>query len=250
MKQSDVCQSQKDQKNVALIIQAQKGDESAKDALFDLNAGLIWSVVRKFANRGYELEDLFQIGCIGFLKAIEKFDTGYDVCFSTYAVPMIMGEIRRFLRDDGIIRVSRSMKEAYSKIRAAREILLKQNGEEPTIAEIASFTGLSDEEIVTAMEANASPESLYADNNEQDKSDGRQLIDKLGKDEPEEEKLLNNIVLREVLKTLNKRDKKIIDLRYFEHKTQVETAQILGISQVQISRLEKRILSELKGRIG
>jgi RNA polymerase sporulation-specific sigma factor len=163
---------------------------------------------------------------------------------------MIMGEIRRFLRDDGIIRVSRSMKEAYSKIRAAREILLKQNGEEPTIAEIASFTGLSDEEIVTAMEANASPESLYADNNEQDKSDGRQLIDKLGKDEPEEEKLLNNIVLREVLKTLNKRDKKIIDLRYFEHKTQVETAQILGISQVQISRLEKRILSELKGRIG
>jgi RNA polymerase sporulation-specific sigma factor len=250
MKQSDVCQSQKDQKNVALIIQAQKGDESAKDALFDLNAGLIWSVVRKFANRGYELEDLFQIGCIGFLKAIEKFDTGYDVCFSTYAVPMIMGEIRRFLRDDGIIRVSRSMKEAYSKIRAAREILLKQNGEEPTIAEIASFTGLSDEEIVTAMEANASPESLYADNNGQDKSDGRQLIDKLGKDEPEEEKLLNNIVLREVLKTLNKRDKKIIDLRYFEHKTQVETAQILGISQVQISRLEKRILSELKGRIG
>ncbi|MGI6562197.1 MAG: SigB/SigF/SigG family RNA polymerase sigma factor [Clostridia bacterium] len=250
MKQSDVCQSQKDQKNVALIIQAQKGDESAKDALFDLNAGLIWSVVRKFANRGYELEDLFQIGCIGFLKAIEKFDTGYDVCFSTYAVPMIMGEIRRFLRDDGIIRVSRSMKEAYSKIRAAREILLKQNGEEPTIAEIASFTGLSDEEIVTAMEANASPESLYADNNEQDKSDGRQLIDKLGNDEPEEEKLLNNIVLREVLKTLNKRDKKIIDLRYFEHKTQVETAQILGISQVQISRLEKRILSELKGRIG
>jgi RNA polymerase sporulation-specific sigma factor len=237
-------------KNVALIIQAQKGDESAKDALFDLNAGLIWSVVRKFANRGYELEDLFQIGCIGFLKAIEKFDTGYDVCFSTYAVPMIMGEIRRFLRDDGIIRVSRSMKEAYSKIRAAREILLKQNGEEPTIAEIASFTGLSDEEIVTAMEANASPESLYADNNEQDKSDGRQLIDKLGNDEPEEEKLLNNIVLREVLKTLNKRDKKIIDLRYFEHKTQVETAQILGISQVQISRLEKRILSELKGRIG
>lgn len=249
MNDSDVCQSQKDQKNITLVVQAQKGDESAKDTLFELNTGLIWSVVRKFVNRGYELEDLFQIGCIGFLKAVDKFDISYDVCFSTYAVPMIMGEIRRFLRDDGIIRISRSVKEAYSKIRAAREILVKQNGEEPTISEIARFTGLKDEEIVVAMEANASPESLYAESGDNDKSGG-QLIDKISNDEDEEEeRIINNIVLKEVLKTLNKRDKKIIDLRYFEHKTQVEAAQILGISQVQISRLEKKILSELKGKI-
>lgn len=249
MNPSEVCQYQKDEKNVALIIKAQKGDDSAKDALFELNTGLIWSVVRKFANRGYELEDLFQIGCIGFLKAVEKFDKGFNVCFSTYAVPMIMGEIRRFLRDDGIIRVSRSIKEAYSRIRAAREILLKQNGDEPTVSEIADFTGLNDEEIIIAMEANAFPESLYNDNADNDKSSG-QLIDKLSNDEKEEEdKIINNIVLKDVLKTLSSRDKRIIDLRYFEHKTQVEAAQILGISQVQISRLEKKILGELKGRI-
>ncbi len=249
MNNSDGFQSQKDHKNITLIRQAQKGDESSKDTLFALNTGLIWSVVRKFSNRGYELEDLFQIGCIGFLKAIDKFDSSYDVCFSTYAVPMIMGEIRRFLRDDGIIRVSRSIKETYTKVRSAREMLIKQNGVEPTISEISQLTGLKDEDIVTSMEANASPESLYAETGDGEKATG-QLIDKLGNDEEEEEnRIINNIVLKEVLKTLSRRDKKIINLRYFEHKTQVETAEILGISQVQISRLEKKILSELKGKI-
>lgn len=245
MKQSDVCQSQKDQKNVALIIQAQKGDESAKDALFDLNAGLIWSVVRKFANRGYELEDLFQIGCIGFLKAIEKFDTGYDVCFSTYAVPMIMGEIKRFLRDDGMIKVSRSLKELVNKSSVAREQLKGSLGRDPTVQEIADEIGTTSEEIVYAMDAVRTPASIY-DVIYEDEDSPILLIDKISEESTEAEEVMDRVTLKELLSKLDKRERTIIIMRYFRDRTQSEIADLLGISQVQVSRIEKKVLTKMR----
>jgi RNA polymerase sporulation-specific sigma factor len=229
-----------------LIKRAQSGDEDAVDILVKSNLGLVKSVLRGFSNRGYDIEDLFQIGCIGLIKAIQKFDVNYDVKFSTYAVPMIVGEIKRFLRDDGIIKVSRSLKQTAAKVKYAKEKLTKSTGREPTIQEISDEIKVDKEEIVVALDSNYQPEYLY---DVVYQSDGSPvfLIDKVGDDTNESEAdILDKIALKEILNRLKPRDRQIIILRYFQDKTQTEVAEILGISQVQVSRIEKRILNEMK----
>ena len=230
----------KDKDTTELILLAKGGDRLAQSMLVENNIGLVWSIVRRFQNRGHETEDLFQIGCIGLIKAISKFDTSYDVRFSTYAVPMIIGEIKRFLRDDGIIKVSRSLKEVSNKVRIVKEILVKELGREPTISELAQRLDIPMDEIVMAIEAGHSPESLFSPINALDSS-SLLLIDKLNvKCSDDEMDIIDRIALREVMDTLKPREKQIIILRYFKEKTQVQIARMLGISQVQVSRIEKR----------
>lgn len=231
-----------------LIEKAKKGDRSALNTLIEDNLGLVWSIVKKFYNRGYEPEDLFQIGSIGLMKAIEKFDNTYGVKFSTYAVPMIMGEIKRFIRDDGLIKVSRTYKELANKARVIKEMLLKEMGREPTVNEIANKIGIEKEELVMAMDAVAIPESLFTIVHEGESS-SVQLIDKIDGDEESEEKVINKIALRQIIDTLTPREKKIIILRYFKGKTQTQIAGLLGISQVQVSRIEKKVLKEMRKKI-
>lgn len=230
------------------IKRAHLGDKEARDLLVTENMGLIWSIVRRFSNRGYELEDLFQIGSIGLMKAIDKFDLEMDVKFSTYAVPMITGEIRRFLRDDGMIKVSRPLKELAMKAGMARERLEYTLGREPTIEEIAKEVGVSREEVAASFEAGAEVESIYRPLNSEDESGGY-LLDKISGNNSENETLLNRMVLTEVLKGLKPQEQQIIFARYFENKTQTVIASALGISQVQVSRLEKRILKELREKL-
>lgn len=243
--------------NIEMINMAHEGDKDARDRLVNENTGLIWSIVRRFAGRGQELEDLFQIGCIGMLKAIDKFDVTYDVQFSTYAVPMITGEIKRFLRDDGIIRVSRSLKENNYKICKIVERLTSEYGREPTIEEIAEEMQMSREDIVITMEANVEVESLHKvvyqnDGNtlmlEDKVSEGvydeKSAVDIYGDDE--KEKLINHIVLEQMIERLPNKEKELIILRYFKDKTQMEVASLFGISQVQVSRMEKKILLKMK----
>lgn len=231
-----------------LIIMAHGGDSSARNKLVADNAGLVWSIVRRFIGRGCDTEDLFQIGNIGLMKAIDKFDISYEVCFSTYAVPMIAGEIKRFLRDDGMIKVSRTLKEAAGKIRAARERLETINGHEPTLKEISAEINMSEEEIVLAIESGAEVESIYK---QVSQNDGKEmyLIDKLPADDDESERITNLIALRDQLDKLNDRERAIIKLRYFEEKTQMEVAKVYGVSQVQVSRLEKAILKKLREQL-
>lgn len=230
------------------IKRAHQGDKEARDLLVTENMGLIWSIVRRFSNRGYDPEDLFQIGSIGLIKAIDKFDLTMEVKFSTYAVPMIMGEIKRFLRDDGMIKVSRPLKELAIKAGIARERLEYTLGREPTIEEIAKEVGASREEVAASFEAGAEVESIYRPLNYEDESGGY-LLDKLTGENLENEHLLNRMVLKEVLKDLEPQDRQIIFARYFENKTQSMIANHLGISQVQVSRLEKKILSELRKKL-
>lgn len=232
-----------------LIKRAKEGDKSAESEIVNGNIALVWSVARKFSNRGYDLEDIFQIGCIGILKAIKNFDLSYNVRFSTYAVPLIMGEIKRFLRDDGIIKVSRRLKEIAQKAKITKEILEKELNREVKISEIAERIGETPSDLAIAMEANVAPESLYKEINENDKSPGY-LIDKIAKNTDTEEEILDKISLNEAIKALDEREKKIIILRYFRGKTQSEIAASIGISQVQVSRLEKKILGRLKEMIG
>lgn len=233
---------------VSLLIQAQKGDKQARDELIENNLGLVRHIVKRFANRGYDTQDLFQIGCIGLMKAIDHFDTSYNVKFSTYAVPMIMGEIKRFLRDDGLVKVSRSLKEQGFLLKKAIDIFSQRMGHEPTLKELEQETGLSSEDIVMALDANSEVESIYksvyqADGNE------IYLVDKLPVEKDEHEKLLNHILIEELLGQLNEEEKKLITLRYFENVTQTEVAKQMGISQVQVSRLEKKILLRMRSRI-
>lgn len=227
---------------------AHQGDKEARDMLVTENMGLIWSIVRRFAGRGYELEDLFQIGCIGLMKAIDKFDLSMDVKLSTYAVPMITGEIRRFLRDDGMIKVSRPLKELAMKAGMAREKLEFTLGREPTIEEIAREVGASREEVAASFEAGAEVESIYRPMSRDDENGGC-LIDKIAENGSENEKLLNRMVLADLLKGLKPQEQQIIMARYFENKTQTVIADGLGISQVQVSRLEKKILKELREKL-
>lgn len=241
--------SSRDTNNTELILKAKAGDKEAQAALVENNVGLVWSIVRRFQNRGHEIDDLFQIGCIGLIKSINKFDSSFDVRFSTYAVPMIIGEIKRFLRDDGIIKVSRSLKETSNKARITREVMSKELGREPTINEIAERLNISTEELVMAVEAGYSPESLF---NTVGDSDSSQLllIDRINDEcNDNETDIIDKIALRQVLDTLKPREKQIIILRYFKEKTQVQIAKQLGISQVQVSRIEKKILEEIKNRI-
>jgi len=234
---------------IELISMAKDGDKLAQSMLVENNIGLVWSIVRRFQNRGHDTEDLFQIGCIGLIKAINKFDTSYDVRFSTYAVPMIIGEIKRFLRDDGIIKVSRSLKEVSNKVRITKEVLSKELGREPTISELSQRLDIPVEELVMAVEAGHSPESLFSPVSEGDNS-SLLLIDKLNdRCNDDETDIIDKIALREVMDTLKPRERQIIILRYFKEKTQVQIAKMLGISQVQVSRIEKKILEDIRNRI-
>ncbi len=234
---------------MTLIINAKAGDKQAQSVLVEKNVGLVWSIVKRFQNRGYEVDDLFQIGSIGLIKAINKFDTSYDVKFSTYAVPMIIGEIKRFIRDDGIIKVSRSLKEISSKARITKEIMSKELGREPTINEIAQRMNISPEELVMAIEAGCTPESLYSTIGDGDNSPIL-LIDRIdAADNSSEVDLIDKIAIRQILDTLDTRERQIIILRYFKEKTQVQIAKLLGISQVQVSRIEKKILRDIKSKM-
>lgn len=231
-----------------LIEQAHNGDKTARDRLVMDNVGLVWSIVRRFTGRGCELEDLFQIGSIGLIKAIDKFDTSYDVKFSTYAVPMITGEIKRFLRDDGMIKVSRSIKELGAKVSAARESLSGSLGREPTIEELAGVLGTSKEEVAASLEAGAQVESIYAPSGAGE-DNNLSLLDKLAEEKEENEALLDRMVLGELLKALDQKEREIIVRRYFYSQTQTQIAQVLGISQVQVSRMEKKILRQMRERL-
>lgn len=231
-----------------LIKLARQGDKKARDLLVTQNIGLVWSIVRRFSNRGHELDDLFQIGSIGLIKAIDKFDTSFDVKFSTYAVPMITGEIKRFLRDDGMIKVSRSLKETANKVRISREILSNKLGREPTIEEISEDIDIDTEEIVMALESNAEVESLYKTIYQGD-GNAIYLIDKLEQSKDESEDMIDKFALKEIIESLEPKDQDIIRLRYFCDKTQTDIAKELGISQVQVSRLEKKILKTMREKL-
>ena len=231
-----------------LIQMAHDGDKAARDRLVTENFGLIWSIVRRFTGRGYEPEDLFQIGSIGLMKAIDKFDLSYEVRFSTYAVPMITGEIKRFLRDDGIIKVSRSIKEMGMKVKNVREELVYRFGREPTVEEIAREIGASKEEVAASIEAGAEVESLYRSVNKNDEN-SLLLIDKIEEESSAQEELLNRMVLRELLTDLSDKDREIIIRRYYYNETQSQIADKLGISQVQVSRLEKKILKQMREKL-
>ncbi|HJC51241.1 MAG TPA: SigF/SigG family RNA polymerase sporulation sigma factor [Candidatus Anaerostipes avistercoris] len=228
-----------------LLRLTKEGDEEAREKIVVDNMGLIWSVVKRFTNRGYDPEDLFQIGSIGLMKAVDKFDLSYDVKFSTYAVPMITGEIKRFLRDDGMIKVSRSLKENAYKIRQAMESFSMEHQREATLDELAQKMNLAREEIVVAMEANKDVESLHQPTYQGDGSEIL-LMDRIPREENEEERVLNHVILEESMKELAPEEKKLIEYRYFQGKTQQEIAGILHISQVQVSRLEKKILRRMR----
>ncbi len=228
----------------ALLKQVQEGDEKARRRLIETNLRLVRTVVQRFAPWGYEPEDLFQIGCIGLVKAVDNFDLQFGVRFSTYAVPMIIGEIRRFLRDDNPIRVSRSLKERAFKIKRAVEYLTQQLGRGPTMQEFAADTGLKAEEIATALEAIQIPSSL-SEPIYQDEGAPILLSNQLSSGENEID-WLDKVVLKQVLERLDEREQKLITLRFFRDKTQTEIAHLLGLSQVQISRLEKQILKKMK----
>ena len=226
--------------NTELIAAAQQGDQDACDRLVRENTGLIWSIVRRYYGRGAEPEDLYQLGCMGFLKAIRGFDLSYGTQFSTYAVPKIAGEIRRFLRDDGAVKVSRGLREQALNIFAARERLSHQLGREPAISELSVETGLTAEEIAAAELAAAPPESL-----QQELSDGLTLESTIRSSEGEEA-MMEKIALRSAIDTLPESEKKTILLRFFKGLTQAQTARILAVSQVQVSRLERRALERLR----
>lgn len=237
------------EETTVLLTQARAGDRGAREVLVEKNLGLVHHIVKRFQGRGYDMEDLFQIGSIGLMKAIDKFDLSYEVKFSTYAVPMIAGEIKRFLRDDGMVKVSRSLKENGFKIRQAADQLMQRMGREATLAEISEVTGISKEDIILAMEANVEVESIYKSVYQ---SDGNEIymVDRLPSGKDENEEVLNHMLLEQLLAELAEDEKRLISLRYFQNKTQVEVAKLLGISQVQVSRLEKRILLRMRGAAG
>ncbi len=230
---------------LALIGRAHQGDKVARDKVYEENIGLIYSVVKRFAGRGVEAEDLFQIGSIGLLKAVDKFDTSFEVKFSTYAVPMIIGEIRRYLRDTGIIKVSRSLKESQYRVFKIREDLEKKLGREPSVTELAEAAEISLEELNIVLEAGAEVESLHK-TIYQGEGTELSLLDKIPEKENRQEKLLDKVLLEELLGRLEAEERKLIYMRYFQDMTQTEIARQLHISQVQVSRMEKRILKKLK----
>lgn len=253
------------EETAVLIERSQAGDKEAREKLIEENLGLVRHIVKRFIGRGYDAEDLFQIGCIGLMKAIDKFDLQFEVRFSTYAVPMIQGEIKRFLRDDGMVKVSRTLKENGWKVKQAAQRLSQDYGREATLEELAGETGLSMEDIVMALDANVEVESIYKSVYQ---SDGNEiyLVDQVvgggagvgcaagvhgsgASEDTEKEKILNRMLLDELLGKLGETERQLIDMRYFQDKTQVEVARHLGISQVQVSRMEKRILLHLREEV-
>lgn len=233
------------EETMSFLEKAQDGDQEAMDTLVKRNIPLVKSIIKKFLNRGYEYDDLFQIGIIGLIKAIRNYDSQYDVRFSTYAVPMIMGEVKRFLRDDGPIRVSRSLKELANKALAAKEQLKSVLHREPTISEIAEMIGSDAEEIVYALEASRTPASIY-DVVYEDDDNPILLIDKVSKDDTQMSQVVDRVTINDILSKLDKRERYIIIMRYFHDKTQSDIARELGISQVQVSRIEKRVLLRMR----
>lgn len=246
-----------------LIARSQAGESRAREVLIEKNLGLVHHIVRRFAGRGCDMEDLFQIGTIGLIKAIDNFDLNLGVRFSTYAVPMITGEIKRFLRDDGMVKVSRTVKENGVRVRLARQRLQISEGREPTLQEIVQETGLSSEDVVLAMEASVEVESIYSAVYQDDGSEvylvdrvvrgesgsvGSSVAGVSDSEDSEKEELLNHMLLRQLLDSLEPSERELICMRYFQDKTQTEIAGILGISQVQVSRMEKRILLRLRER--
>lgn len=232
------------QEALRLIALSQQGDEEAQEILVCSNAALVKSIVKKFLGRGVEYEDLYQIGCVGMVKAIRNFRGEYGVKFSTYAVPMIAGEIKRFLRDDGMVKVSRSLKETAAKAAAAAEYLKRTLGREPQIQEIALHLGIEAEEIVFAQDASKACISLHEPVYEED---GMLLIDKVAEQEAQDsDGLVDRIFLKELLRSLEPRERQIIMLRYFQDRTQSEIAKMLGVSQVQVSRLEGKIIKKMR----
>lgn len=254
-----------------LIAKAQAGDKEAREVLVESNLGLVHHIVKRFLGRGYEGEDLFQIGSIGLMKAIDKFNLDFEVRFSTYAVPMIAGEIKRFLRDDGMVKVSRTIKENGWKVKQASQRLSHRLGREPTIAELEEETGITMEDIVMAMEANIEVESIYKSVYQSDGSEiylvdqvagtaggglGRMSADVYDNsgghnyagacEDYEKEKVLNHMLLTQAMESLDGTERELIYLRYFQEKTQTEVAKKMGVSQVQVSRMEKRILIRLR----
>jgi len=228
-----------------LIVKSQKGDKKARDYLVEKNVRLVWSVVQRFMNRGYDPEDLFQIGSIGLIKSIDKFDLSYDVRFSTYAVPMIIGEIQRFIRDDGTVKVSRSIKELGNKIRIKKEELTKTLNRSPTVQEVADELSITPEEVAQAQDAIKYPHSIHETVYENG-GEPITLLDQIADDDKE---WFNKLTLEEAIRSLEERERLIIYLRYYKDKTQSQVAERLGISQVQVSRLEKKILKEMKEKI-
>ena len=235
-------------KTLELIKLAQSGDKEATERIVRENSGLVWSVVKRFSGRGYEAEDLFQIGSIGLLKCIQKFDMQYDVKFSTYAVPMIMGEIKRFIRDDGIIKISRPLKELAIKAKYAQESFTGKNGRQPTISELADEVGANIEDLVVAMEAGLEVESLYSTIHQGD-GNPIYLIDKLDQND-DGANMVDSIAIKQIISKLKPNERQIIMLRYFQDKTQMEIAKEIGVSQVQVSRIERRVLQAIRDNFG
>lgn len=227
-----------------LIARSQAGDSTAGDALIAENTGLIWSVAKRFIGRGTESEDLYQLGCLGFLKAVEGFDPQFGTQFSTYAVPKIAGEIRRFLRDDGAIKVSRSLKEQANTIKTARSALSNALGREPTLQELSGHTGFTPEEIAMAETATSSVESIYKETGEEGFT-----LENVLTDTQSEERMLEKLELRQAIEELPQREKTVIKLRYFHGLTQDRISKVLGVSQVQVSRIEKKAIALLRERM-
>ena len=224
-----------------LILRSQRGDKQASEQLVTENAGLIWSVAKRFLGRGTEADDLYQLGCLGFLKAVEGFDLNYGTQFSTYAVPKISGEIRRFLRDDGAVKVSRTVKEQSASIKIARAALTADLGREPSLTELSEKTGLTPEEIAFAEAATAATESIQRELGEEGFA-----LEQILTDTESEEIMVERISLRQAIARLPEKEKTVIQLRYFHSLTQERVAKVLGVSQVQVSRIEKRAIQSLR----
>ena len=231
------------------IKKAQNGDKDEMARLVENNQGLIWSIVKRFLGRGYDKEDIYQIGCLGFIKAIRRFDSDFEVKLSTYAVPYILGEIKKFLRDDGPIKVSRGLRELNIKIIELQKEYLKQ-GKELNILEISQILKIPKEEIAMAMEVGRPTESIESSIYETDKSNKTiNILDSISTNKDEASSITDKITIRRLIEDLNDRDKELILLRFYKDKTQIEVAKILGISQVQVSRIEKRILAGMKAEL-
>ena len=236
--------------NINSIKRAQDGDKFEMDRLIRENNGLIWSIVKRFMNRGYEVEDLYQIGCIGFIKSIKRFDTNFEVKLSTYSVPYILGEIKRFIRDDGPIRVSRSIKELAIKIKEVQREYLKKEGKEIGIMELAEILEVSKEEIAVALDSDRQIESIQEDAYNSEKGEPKMSkLERISTGRDEASMIIDKICIKQLIERLDNREKEIILLRYYKEKTQAEVAKILGITQVQVSRIEKKILTSMKVKL-
>lgn len=234
-----------DKEVIRLILKAKSGDKEAMSVLVKSNEKLVWSIVKRFSGRGEEADDLFQTGCIGLIKAIKNFDTSKEVCFSTYAVPMIMGEIRRYIRDNGAVKVSRSIKELGVKIRYAADAVSKENGESASISQVAEKLGISVEEAASAYAASEPPMSIY-----QQIGDNLSIMDTLCDKSDFEEKVVDGLFIKSAAEKLDDREKTIVIMRYYHNKTQTQIAEMLGISQVQVSRIEKKVLEKMRREAG